>query len=421
MKNLLLWFVKITGVLPFLVWYKPAVYHENKKQKVKKTRSAKTGEILIANHTTMMDFAMMLYVHPFRTIRVLMAEVLFKRPLMAWFFRHLRGIKVDRYLANGDDRLAEAIQTLNEGGIVGVFPEGRLNKEGREYGPMLPFSHGAAYLALCTGAKVRPVYFHTVGHLFRRSHMMVGDPVDLCSMFGAGTDMDRVAAANAFLKQKMERLKEELKFRSAYKEHSLITWFTGWSMRIGMRIAYPFKVHYADGADDRKRCTGACIVASNHISTYDPPLLCMLFPKLKLHILASETLYEHRMLGVLLRRCGCIRIDRNILDMEAFHIMQSVLEHNESVGIFPEGGLSGEDELKPFKSGIVLAAYTGNVDIIPVYISKRGKMFRRKGRDIWIGKKISPQGSMTMENVRNMTDLLYHEIEGLKKLSDGGE
>ena len=413
MKNALLWFVKITGILPFLAWYKPARYHEHGRQK-----RNPSGEILIANHTTMMDFAMMLFVYPTRVIRVLMAEVLYKGTFMKWFLKGLRGIRVNRYSPEKTDKLSEAIETLNQGGLVGVFPEGRLNTKGRNFGPFLPFSSGAAYLALRTGAVVRPLYFHVTGGFFRRSHLMIGDAINLQEMFGTDTEHANLENATRFLRGKMEQLREETRYRSEYREHSLITWFTQWSLKAGMRIAFPFRVHLAANAENPKEMTKPCVVCSNHISVYDPPLLCMIFPKLRIHVLAAEALYEYPMLGILLRRLGCIRIDRNILDIEAFHLMQSVLARQESVGIFPEGGLAKAGELRDFRSGAVLAAMAGGVDIIPVYIAGQGKPFRRKGRDVWIGERLRVEGDMTPDNIQRYNGLLMERVRALKESAD---
>ena len=415
MKNWLVWFVKITGILPFLAWYKPARYHEHERQK-----RNKSGEILIANHTTLMDFAMMLFVYPSQVIRVLMAEILYSNRFMTWFLTHLRGIRVNRYSPEQTDKLSEAIDTLNHGGLVGVFPEGHLNAKGKDFGSFLPFSSGAAYLALRTGTVVRPLYFHVASGFFRRSHIMIGDAIDLQSMFGTDTDHENIEKASRYLRQKMEQLREETKFRSEYREHSLVTWFTQWSMRVGMRMAFPFKLHLVGNAENPKEMTKPCIVAANHISIYDPPLLCMIFPKMHIHILACEALYEYPMLGVLLRRLGCIKIDRNILDIESFHIMQSVLNKNESVGIFPEGGLATGDELRDFKSGTILAAVAADVDIVPVYIAGQGKPFSRKGRDVWIGESLHIEGDMTPGNIQKGNELLKERIDDLKNKANGG-
>ncbi len=415
MKNWMVWFVKITGILPFLAWYKPARYHEHERQK-----RSRSGEILIANHTTLMDFAMMLFVYPSRVIRVLMAEVLYGNPFMTWFLTRLRGIRVNRYSPERTDKLSEAIDTLNHGGLVGVFPEGHLNDKGKNFGPLLPFSSGAAYLALRTGSVVRPLYFHVAGGFFRRSHVMIGDAIDLRGMFGTDTGHENVEKASRFLRQKMEQLREETKFRAQYGEHSLLTWFTQWSMRVGMRVTFPFRLHTVGKAEDPGKMTKPCIVAANHISIYDPPLLCMVFPKMRLHILACESLYEYPMLGALLRRLGCIKIDRNILDIESFHIMQSVLKKNESVGIFPEGGLADGKDLRDFKSGTILTALAANVEIVPVYIAGQGRPFSRKGRDVWIGESLRIEGDMTPENILKGNELLKERIDDLKNKANGG-
>lgn len=411
MSNLVLWFVKITGILPFLIWFRPKKYYEGKKPKF-------TGrEILVANHTTMMDFATMLYIYPVHVIRVLMAEVLFQNKFLAWFVTQLKGIRVNRYAPENTDRLAEAIETLNAGGEVGVFPEGKLNIEGNNFGPFLNFSPGAAYLALKTGARVRPVYFNSKHGLFKRTNIMVGEAIDLREMYGESVDINNVENASRFIRQKMEELRGELKFRSEYREKSFITWFTKWSMKIGMKIAFPYNLHVDPDSDVLNKESAPVIVACNHTSIYDPPLLCTLFSKQKIHIVAGEALYDFKMLGILLRRLGCIKVDRNILDVEAFHVIKSLIDKKESIGIFPEGKLSKNGELSEFKSGALLAAYAFDTDVVPVYISNSAKMFRKKGRDIWIGKRIKISGGMTPENIKAGSELLFNTINELKNKS----
>ena len=161
-------------------------------------------------------------------------------------------------------------------------------------------------------------------------------------------------------------------------------------------------------------------MASNHISVFDPPLLCMVFPRSKLHILACEALYEYPMLGVLLNRLGCIRIDRTLLDIESFHLMQAMLDKGESIGVFPEGSLSPDGTLRPFKPGTILAAAAGGVEIVPVYIAGQGRPFRRKGRDVWVGKAVALPQSLAPEAVQEGTELLRRRIEELRDRANGG-
>lgn len=412
MRDFLLWFVKVTGILPFLIWYKPHKYYEGGKPK------PLAGEIIIANHTTLMDFAMMLYIYPFHIIRVLMGEVLFRTSLCAWFMHQLKGIRVNRDAPENTDKLQEAIQTLENGGITGVFPEGRLNKCGQHFGQLLPFNPGAAYLALKTGAKVRPVYFRVQGGLFRSSQIMVGEPIDLRAMFGCSTERENLMNATKYLKQKMEQLREELRFSAEHREHSLSTRFIKWSAGVGMRIAFRIRVHFEDPEQKSTILGRASIIACNHTSVFDPPMLCTVFKHDKLHILACETLYEYPMLSRLLKRLGCIKIDRNILDVESFHLMQSVLEKHECVGIFPEGKLSTDGTLGEFKPGTILAAVTSEADVIPVYMTGTAKAFSRRGRDVWIGRPVRLTGTLSNEDIAKGTTILYNAIANLKKMAE---
>ena len=137
------------------------------------TRRIKGPAIIISNHTTVFDYAAFLFVFFSRTLRYQMAEVLFKKRPLGLFLRMLGGIRIDR-----DSRdygfIARSEDILRNGGVVGIFPEGRLPREGEER--PLPFRPGAAYLALLTGVKVIPVY--TGGGYFAkgRSKVVVGAP-----------------------------------------------------------------------------------------------------------------------------------------------------------------------------------------------------------------------------------------------------
>ena len=419
MNQLVLWFVKLTGVLPFLLLYRPRKYYEGSKA----VKSKGTGEILIANHTTLMDFAMMLFVYPLKTIRVLMAEVLYRTPLSSWFMKQLHGIRVNRDAPANTDRLSEAMDTLRDGGIIGVFPEGKLNREGKNFGSLLQFHYGAVYMAIKTGALIRPLYFQTrVG--LHSSGMMIGEPIDVRSMFGCSTDPDNLAKATKFLRSKMEQLREELQFQSGYQKHSLLSRFTRWSATLGMKIAFRYQIHFPPNGPKTVHISKACVIACNHTSIFDPPLLCTVFRNTELHILACESLYEYPMLSILLKRLGCIKVDRNILDMEAFHIMESVLQRNECLGIFPEGKLSADGRLAQFHPGAVLAAMAAGVDIIPVYMTGQGKAFSKPGRDVWIGAPIHYGGDITPDNIQRGTEELFeamHQLEVLSKEKEDNE
>lgn len=139
-------------------------------------RRIKGPAMIVSNHTSVFDYAVMLFVFPWRVLRYQMAEVLYEKKMLGRLLRHLGGIYVDRNSHNLGF-MRESADILAKGGVVGVFPEGRLPKEGET--PPLEFLPGAAYLALSTGVKVIPVYTNgSYFNLKKRARVVIGEPID---------------------------------------------------------------------------------------------------------------------------------------------------------------------------------------------------------------------------------------------------
>ena len=164
-------FVKITGWLPQkLVFRTKILYEDPAVQK----RAIRGPAILISNHTSVYDYAVMLFVFFSRTLRYQMAELLFEKKPLGGLLRRLGGIRVDRAAHDfGFLRVSEDV--LRRGGVVGVFPESRLPREGET--PPLPFKPSVAYLALATGAPVIPVYTNGRYFQWKRAAVIIGKPL----------------------------------------------------------------------------------------------------------------------------------------------------------------------------------------------------------------------------------------------------
>lgn len=107
--------------------------------------------LLVANHTAGVDPLLVQSACPF-FIRWLMAEDM-QLPAMGWFWRWAEVISVDR----GGREIAaarEAVRHLRAGGVVGIFPEGNLERPCRH---ILPFLPGVGLIIHKTGAGVLPV------------------------------------------------------------------------------------------------------------------------------------------------------------------------------------------------------------------------------------------------------------------------
>lgn len=164
------WFTKITGYLPQKACFKTKIYYENKSVQSRKIKGA---AIVASNHTSVYDFAALMFVFFGRTLRCQMAEVLFEKRMLGGFLKMLGGIRVDR---NSHDFsfLNESENILLKGGVVEVYPESRLPLKNEE--TPLPFKPSVVALALSSGAPIIPVY--TDGAYFKkqRAKVIIGEP-----------------------------------------------------------------------------------------------------------------------------------------------------------------------------------------------------------------------------------------------------
>ena len=176
------WFVKITGWLPQLLVFRTHVYYEDKTVQGKRIKGP---ALVISNHTSVWDFAVLLFVFFSRTVRWQIAELQFEKKFLGKFLRMLGGIKVDRVNRNFAF-IAESEDILRKGGAVGVFPESRLPLKTEER--PLPFKPSAAYIALSTNVPVIPVY--TNGSYFTKKHasVIIGKPINVCDLTDDGLD-----------------------------------------------------------------------------------------------------------------------------------------------------------------------------------------------------------------------------------------
>ena len=203
-NHLLLWFVKLTGVPLALLFFKPKIYYVDKK--VQSRRLPKSC-ILMSNHKSLMDFVLYLCLFFGKTIRFLMAEVLFnKGKLFASFLFGIGGIYVNR--DNYDfSFMYETIKVLDKGGIVGIFPQGRLPVGDKEW----PFKPSVTYIALNSDAPIVPVYTDGNYGLFKRAKVVIGTPIDIheyCTQ--KNPNEAEIKRLTEMLQSKVEELKEFL-------------------------------------------------------------------------------------------------------------------------------------------------------------------------------------------------------------------
>ena len=169
--NIFVGFVKITGAIPAIIFLKP-----NVKKIIKKLPKPC---IIVANHTSLLDFVLLLLVFPFRTVHFLMAEVLYnKGKFFAAFLNALGGIMVERD-AKDFSFISDACQALEDKQTIGIFPQARLPIKDKTW----PFTPSTAYIAINSEAPIVPVYIDGKYGISKRTGVVVGKPFFLQEMF----------------------------------------------------------------------------------------------------------------------------------------------------------------------------------------------------------------------------------------------
>ena len=210
MKRFLTAFVKITGWLPQLLCFRTKITYEDRAVQ---SRRIKGKAIVVCNHTSVYDYAVLLFVFFGRVLHTQMAEVLFRKKLLGTFLKGMGGIYVDR----GSHNMVfvqKSLAVLEKNGVLCVFPEARLPREG-EARP-LTFQTSATYIALESGAPVIPVY--TNGRYFQkaRARVRIGTSIDARAYWDADADektnLERITGV---IRQKVIELGNELEREQA--------------------------------------------------------------------------------------------------------------------------------------------------------------------------------------------------------------
>ena len=144
---------------------------------------------------------------------------------------------------------------------------------------------------------------------------------------------------------------------------------------------------------------GGVIIASNHQSFLDPPLVGSCLQR-EICYMARRTLFEIPVLGRLIRMSNAFPVDRESADIKSMKTAINLLRNGEALLVFPEGTRSEDGSLGRLKPGIRILAARANVPVVPVLIQgahcvwPKGRRFPRlRGRmDIVFGKPFRVSG-----------------------------
>ncbi len=114
------------------------------------------------------------------------------------------------------------------------------------------------------------------------------------------------------------------------------------------------------------------IVASNHLSILDPPLITVAVARLtgrQVRYMAKAEAFDMPVVGAVLRAYGGFGVRRGRADRDAYRAAQDVLATGAWLGLAPEGTRSRSGHLGEPKAGVALLALRTGATVLPVGIS----------------------------------------------------
>lgn len=165
---------------------------------------------------------------------------------------------------------------------------------------------------------------------------------------------------------------------------------------------------------------GSVLIASNHQSYLDPPMLGAFVPR-RIDYVARAGLFKWKPFAWLISAFNAIPIRENEGDSQAIRLILQRLSEGRAVLIFPEGTRTNDGAMGEFKRGVALLVRKANCPVVPAAIEgafdawPRGKGPRPKGWRVYVayGKPI-PADELMKDGPDAALRRLEREIDAMR-------
>lgn len=183
------------------------------------------------------------------------------------------------------------------------------------------------------------------------------------------------------------------------------------------KITGGIEVHGAERLPEK----GPLIVVSNHQSIIDPCVLVACIPR-RITFFAAAYLFKIPVLKQILIWGGAVPVRSEQGDFGSFKKSLAILEKGGVIGLFPEGGVSPDKNLRPLMPGWAYLAAKSGAKVLPVVILGSrdvlpvGSFIPRRGRiTVNIGDTMAFPGKekLSREDMQKMNEKLEKEFRRL--------
>jgi len=152
-------------------------------------------------------------------------------------------------------------------------------------------------------------------------------------------------------------------------------WFFCNLSRLIARVFFRFRIVHPE----RMIESGPLLLASNHASYFDPPLVGICSGR-AVYYLARKTLMEWPVFGRMFPDMNVIPVDRDGADMTAMKTVIRVVRAGNGMVVFPEGTRSADGRIQPGQAGIGFIIAKTLAPVLPVRIFGAHEAFPRNAR-----------------------------------------
>lgn len=136
------------------------------------------------------------------------------------------------------------------------------------------------------------------------------------------------------------------------------------------------QVHHVE----RVPAAGPLLLASNHQSYLDPPLISIRLRQRHINFIAKAGLFRFRLFAWVITWLNSVPIRGDAGDTAAIKETVARLERGSAVLIFPEGSRTADGAVAPFKRGVALLVKKAKCPVVPVALEGVFDIWPASGR-----------------------------------------
>jgi|YNPMSStandDraft_2_1061718.scaffolds.fasta_scaffold00002_4 1-acyl-sn-glycerol-3-phosphate acyltransferase len=161
---------------------------------------------------------------------------------------------------------------------------------------------------------------------------------------------------------------------------------------------------------------GPYIIASNHFSNWDPPIIYYALYPIFPYTMAKKELFKFFPYNFILKSFRSFPVDRKNFKLSDIKFVKNIIDKKEILLMFPEGTRTKKKDILKIKikSGTSYLAYNYNLNIIPIHIfwpfTPTKTFLKRASVEVFIKKPIY------IDKIKN--ELIGNEKDIIEKLNE---